>query len=113
MTSDLHLLSIARPLYRSTIGFDRLFSMQDQVPGCEIQNYPPHNIERIDENSYPAPSRRPVFQSRDLSIEVKENALVLVGEKKVADGEHPTEMVCRGTAASAFERRFSSPISSR
>jgi HSP20 family molecular chaperone IbpA len=39
-------------LYRSTIGFDRLFSMQDQVPGREIQNYPPHNIERIDENSY-------------------------------------------------------------
>ena len=87
--------------------------MQDQVPGREIQNYPPIISSALTRTLIALPSRRPVFQSRDLSIEVKENALALVGEKKVADGEHPTEMVCRGIAASAFERRFSSPISSR
>ena len=46
------------------------------------------------------------FSTDDLSIEVKENALTLFGEKKVADGEPQTEMVYRGIAARAFERRF-------
>jgi molecular chaperone IbpA len=93
-------------LYRSTIGFDRLFSMLDQVSGGETQNYPPYNIERVDENAYRLTVAAAGFSADDLSIEVKENALTLFGEKKVADGELPTEMVYRGIAARAFERRF-------
>ena len=41
------------PLYRSTVGFDRMFSMLDQLDGVEgLSNYPPYNIERANENSY-------------------------------------------------------------
>ena len=93
-------------LYRSTIGFDRLFSMLEQVSGGETQSYPPYNIERVDENAYRLTVAAAGFSADDLSIEVKENALTLFGEKKVADGELPTEMVYRGIAARAFERRF-------
>jgi len=92
-------------LYRSTIGFDRLFSMLDQVSTGETQSYPPYNIERVDENAYRLTVAAAGFSADDLTIEVKENALTLFGEKKVAEG-HPTEMVYRGIAARAFERRF-------
>jgi molecular chaperone IbpA len=93
-------------LYRSTIGFDRLFSMLDQVSGDEPQSYPPYNIERVDENAYRLTVAAAGFSADDLAIEVKENTLTLFGEKKVADGEPPIEMVYRGIAARAFERRF-------
>jgi molecular chaperone IbpA len=93
-------------LYRSTIGFDRLFSMLDQASGGEPQSYPPYNIERVDENAYRLTVAAAGFSADDLAIELKENTLTLFGEKKVADGEPPTEMVYRGIAARAFERRF-------
>ena len=76
-------------LYRSTIGFDRLFSMLEQVSGGETKSYPPYNIERVDENAYRLTVAAAGFSADDLSIEVKENALTLFGEKKVADGETP------------------------
>jgi molecular chaperone IbpA len=93
-------------LYRSTIGFDRLFSMLDQVSSGEPQTYPPYNIKRVDETAYRLTVAVAGFSADDLAIEVKENTLTLFGEKKVADGEPPTEMVYRGIAARAFERRF-------
>jgi molecular chaperone IbpA len=93
-------------LYRSTIGFDRLFSMLDQMSGGEPQSYPPYNIERVGENAYRLTVAAAGFSAEDLAIEVKENALTLCGEKRVADGEQPTEMVYQGIAARAFERRF-------
>jgi molecular chaperone IbpA len=93
-------------LYRSTIGFDRFFSMLDQASGGEPQSYPPYNIERVDENAYRLTVAAAGFSAEDLAIEVKENALTLFGEKKVADGEPPAEMVYQGIAARAFERRF-------
>jgi molecular chaperone IbpA len=91
-------------LYRSTIGFDRLFSMLDQVSG-ETHTYPPYNIERVGENAYRLTVAAAGFSADDLAIEVKENALTLKGEKKV-EGEPKTEMVYQGIAARAFERRF-------
>jgi molecular chaperone IbpA len=93
-------------LYRSTIGFDRLFSMLDQVSGGERQNYPPYNIERVGENAYRLTVAAAGFSADDLSIEVRENALTLRGEKKATDGERQTEFVYQGIAARAFERRF-------
>jgi len=92
-------------LYRSTIGFDRLFSMLDQVSG-EAQTYPPYNIERVSENAYRLTVAAAGFSADDLSIEVKENALTLRGEKKPVEGAPQTEFVYRGIAARAFERRF-------
>jgi molecular chaperone IbpA len=92
-------------LYRSTIGFDRLFSMLDQVPG-DPQNYPPYNIERVGENAYRLTVAAAGFAADDLSIEVKENAFTLRGEKNAITSEPKAEMVYQGIAARAFERRF-------
>ena len=72
------------PLYRSTVGFDRLFSMLDGMSGAEAQapGYPPYNIERTGENAYRITMAVAGFGESDLSIEVKEHALTVRGEKK-------------------------------
>src|SRR5580704_6943510 len=87
-------------LYRSTIGFDRLFSILDQASG-DAQSYPPYNIERVGENAYRLTVAAAGFTADDLAIEVKENALTLRGEKKPAEGARKTEFVYRGIAARA------------
>jgi molecular chaperone IbpA len=96
------------PLYRSTVGFDRLFSMLDQASGFEggASPYPPYNIERTGENAYRVTIAVAGFSEGDLSIEAKENTLTVKGEKQPkADGEK-TEVLYQGIAARAFERIF-------
>ena len=63
------------PLYRSTIGFDRIFSLLDQATGPEGTAYPPYNIERSDENTYRITVAVAGFSEPELSIEVKEATL--------------------------------------
>ena len=71
------------PLYRSTVGFDRMFSMLDQLDGVEgLSNYPPYNIERANENAYRISVAVAGFTDADLSIETKENRLTIRGEKQ-------------------------------
>ena len=77
----------------------------DQASG-EAQSYPPYNIERVGENAYRLTVAAAGFSAGDLSIEVKENALTLRGEKKPVEGAPKSEFVYRGIAARAFERRF-------
>ena len=92
------------PLYRSTVGFDRLFSMLDgfeSAPG-----YPPYNIERTGENAYRITVAVAGFAEPELSIEVKENALTIRGEKQAKQSEKNGEVLYQGIAARAFERRF-------
>jgi molecular chaperone IbpA len=91
------------PLYRSTVGFDRLFSMMDgfdTAPG-----YPPYNIERTGENDYRVTVAVAGFGENELSIETKENALTIKGEKQVKQ-EQDGEVLYQGIAARAFERVF-------
>src|SRR6476646_8588276 len=73
------------PLYRSTVGFDRLFSMLDNVAGFEggTPGYPPYNIERTGENAYRISVAVAGFSEAELSIEAKENTLTIRGEKQV------------------------------
>ena len=93
------------PLYRSTIGFDRLFSLLDQFAETAPANgYPPYNIERTGENDYRISIAVAGFADTDLDIEVKENALTVKGEKK--QPETQGEVLHQGIAARAFERRF-------
>jgi Molecular chaperone (small heat shock protein) len=96
------------PLLRNTVGFDRLFSMLDQVVGGveTAPTYPPYNIERTDENAYRITVAVAGFTDRDLSIEVKENALSIRGEKQTADSAQKPEILYQGIAARSFERRF-------
>ncbi len=94
------------PLYRSTVGFDSLASMLDQVADFdnEATNYPPYNIERLTENEYRITMAVAGFGKEDVNIEVKENALSIRGEKKEVDTER--SFLHRGIASRAFERRF-------
>src|SRR6266540_5933294 len=96
------------PLYRSTVGFDRLFSMLDQVSGFEGSGstYPPYNIERTGENTYRITVAVAGFSESDLSIEAKENTLTIKGEKQAKQNEDTGEVLYQGIAARAFERRF-------
>ena len=96
------------PLYRSTVGFDRLFSMLDNVAGFDggTQGYPPYNIERTGENAYRITVAVAGFTEPELSIEVKEGTLTIRGEKKAKDSEKSSEVLYQGIAARAFERRF-------
>jgi molecular chaperone IbpA len=95
------------PLYRSTVGFDRLFSMLDGAGfDSAAPSYPPYNIERTGENAYRISIAVAGFADSDLSIEVKENTLTVRGEKQEKAGEKPGEVLYQGIAARAFERRF-------
>lgn len=95
------------PLYRSTVGFDRLFSMLDQLSSSDSpgQTYPPYNIERTGENAYRITIAVAGFAEGDLSIEARENTLTIRGDKK-AEAREGTEVLYRGIASRAFERRF-------
>ena len=98
------------PLYRSTVGFDRMFSMLaqlDQLDGVEgsVSSYPPYNIERTGENAYRISVAVAGFTDADLSIETKENKVAIRGEKQPND-EEIGDVLYQGIAARAFERNF-------
>ncbi len=94
------------PLYRSTVGFDRLFSMLDNLGQVDnSQSYPPYNIERTGENAYRITMAVAGFEESELSIESRENVLTVKGEKAEAEGE-TARYLHRGIAGRAFERRF-------
>lgn len=94
------------PLYRATIGFDRMADMLDRALSADLQapSYPPYNIEKTDENAYRISIAVAGFSADDLVVEVKENALVVSGRSADEQGER--EFLHRGIANRAFERRF-------
>jgi molecular chaperone IbpA len=94
------------PLYRSTVGFDRLFSLLDQFTDGSTPGYPPYNIERTDENAYRISVAVAGFGENELSIEAKENTLTIRGEKQAKTDEKAGEVLYQGIAARAFERVF-------
>ena len=94
------------PLYRSTVGFDRLFSLLDNMtPVDNSQSYPPYNIERTDEDSYRITMAVAGFTDDDISIESKQNTLTITAEKSEQTAED-REVLFQGIAARSFERRF-------
>src|SRR6201997_2215832 len=100
-TSDL------TPFYRSTVGFDRLFSLLDQATSDGSPGYPPYNIERTGENAYRISLAVSGFAKEELSLVAKENTLTIKGEKVANEnGKEKSELLYRGIAARAFERVF-------
>jgi len=94
------------PLHRSTIGFDRLFSMLDNLGEAEQSTtYPPYNIERTGENAYRISMAVAGFGEKDINIETNQNTLSITGEKS-EETKKDGEMLFHGIAARAFERRF-------
>ncbi|MCT4554928.1 MAG: Hsp20 family protein [Pelagimonas sp.] len=95
------------PLYRATVGFDQLADMMDRVLSNETggqPSYPPYNIEKTDENAYRISIAVAGFSDADLSVEVKEQALVVAARK--AEDDAARNYLHRGIATRAFERRF-------
>ena len=96
------------PFYRSTVGFDRMFSMLDQLDGVEgsVPSYPPYNIERNGENAFRISVAVAGFTDADLSLEARENTLTIRGEKQATDEEKMGDVLYKGIAERTFERRF-------
>lgn len=93
------------PLYRSTVGFDRLVQMLDSISGPDSSDtYPPYNIERLAENEYRITMAVAGFTQDEIKIEVKEQTLNVAGSKAADDKER--HFLHRGIATRAFERRF-------
>ncbi len=93
------------PLYRSTVGFDRLARMLDEGSSSETPAYPPYNIERLGEDEYRITMAVAGFGPDDIAIDVEGNSLSVTG-KKTVNGEAKFEYLHQGIAARAFERRF-------
>jgi molecular chaperone IbpA len=93
------------PLYRSSIGFDRLFSLLENADQA-VDHWPPYDIVRTGEDSYRIVMAVAGFRSDDLSITRQPNLLVVAGAKPGEAREDRGEYLHRGIAGRAFERRF-------
>ena len=94
------------PLYRATVGFDRIADLMDRVLTTDVAQptYPPYNIEKTDENAYRISIAVAGFSPDELTAEVKESTLIIAARK--AEGETKRHYLHRGIATRAFERRF-------
>ena len=93
------------PLFRSTVGFDRLFDLIDSYAE-QSQSYPPYNIERSDETHYRITLAVAGFAEKDLSVEVREGVLSVTGKRDGPEASEGTGFLYQGIAGRAFERRF-------
>jgi molecular chaperone IbpA len=95
------------PLFRSTVGFDRLFDMLDSVPQYDTaQTYPPYNIERTDDTHYRITLAVAGFGDKDLNVEVREGVLTVQGKREEGADAARSAYLYQGIAGRAFERRF-------
>ena len=95
------------PLFRSTVGFDRLARLVDGATRVEDASagYPPYNIEKLGEEDYRVTMAVAGFTADEIDITVHENTLTVTGQAKQADAP-ATQFLHRGIARRAFERRF-------
>ena len=94
------------PLYRATVGFDQIADLMDRVLTNDAPQpaYPPYNIEKLGEDAWRISVAVAGFADDDLSVELRENALIVSARK--ADDEKDRTYLHRGIATRAFERRF-------
>ena len=94
------------PLYRATVGFDQIADLMDRALANDVSqnSYPPYNIEKIEDDGWRIAIAVAGFSDNDLSIEVRDRALVVTARK--ADDEAEKTYLHRGIATRAFERRF-------
>src|ERR1044071_3893025 len=94
------------PLFRSTVGFDRLSRLMDAATRIDDSSlsYPPYNIERTGEETYRITMAVAGFGENDLAITSQDNQLVISG--KLGKDDDGQSFLYRGIAGRAFERRF-------
>ncbi len=93
------------PLFRTAIGFDRMARLMDSAASAtEASSYPPYNIEKTGDDTYRLTMAVAGFRPADLELVVKENTLAISG--RVTNDTAKSEVLYRGIAGRAFERRF-------
>ncbi|GGO55108.1 molecular chaperone IbpA [Roseovarius pacificus] len=94
------------PLYRATVGFDQIADMMDRVLSSDMgqPTYPPYNIEKTADDAYRISIAVAGFADSDLSVEVKDGALIVSARK--AEDDSDRTFLHRGIATRAFERKF-------
>ena len=95
------------PLFRNSVGFDRMAHMMNTMHQEDAPTYPPYNIEKFDEESFQISMAVAGFGEADLDIEVQENQLKITGRKQSVESEDDRNFIHRGIAERTFERRFS------
>ncbi len=91
------------PLFRSAIGFDRLFDLAEAAQRAGEETYPPYNIERLDENRFQISVALAGFTPEEVALTVEQNVLTLEGHKSEKDGK---TFLHRGISARNFKRQF-------
>lgn len=96
------------PLYRATVGFDRMADLMDRLLATEPAQpgYPPYDIEKTSDNGYRISVAVAGFGPDELSVEQRENALIVAARKARDEAEEGRAYLHRGIATRAFERRF-------
>jgi molecular chaperone IbpA len=94
------------PLFRSTVGFDRLARLVDTATRVDdaTVSYPPYNIEKLGEDAYRVTMAVAGFSADEIDLTVNENTLTVTGTAKEDDKSR--QYLHRGIAGRAFERRF-------
>ena len=91
------------PLWRSTIGFDRLFDLLDETQRTTEDHYPPYNIERLGEDRYQISLALAGFTPDEVAVTAEQNVLIVEGRKSDQD-QH--EYLYQGISARPFKRQF-------
>ena len=100
------------PLFRSSVGFDRMFNLLQHATRGEVdENYPPYDIERTGEDSYRVTLAVAGFTPDDLNVVAQQNMLVVSGDRRRqveanSGSERQHQVLHRGIAGRSFERRF-------
>jgi molecular chaperone IbpA len=98
------------PLYRATVGFDQIADLMDRLltQDTGANNYPPYNIEKLDDGSWRISVAVAGFSADELAVEVRENALIVTAKKadETPESAGSRKFLHRGIATRAFERRF-------
>jgi len=93
------------PLYRSTVGFDRLFDMLDQATRVEpMTDWPPYNIEKMGEDQYRVTMAVAGFTPEEIQVVQQESTLLISGQKQSSDDS--VQVLHRGIANRAFKQSF-------
>jgi molecular chaperone IbpA len=92
------------PLWRSTIGFDRLFDLAESAQRAGEDHYPPYNIERLGENRYQISLAVAGFSPEDILVTAEQNVVTIEGNRTE---KSEREYLYRGISARAFKRQFS------
>jgi molecular chaperone IbpA len=96
------------PLYRSTVGFDRLANMLDRALSADTgtNTYPPYNIEKSGDDTYRISIAVAGFSEDELSVEMRDGQLVISAKKAETEDAPEMQYLHRGIASRAFEKRF-------